>query len=99
MLKQNLHTKQQFRFKHWSRKGYAVFVSLGRQISIGRIISSVAILLSGIGEAVISELFRIFSEESEEEELDSILTEEEYVQLVTVPVAECGVYVIKETNY
>ncbi len=90
MITQSPENKIQFRFKHWSRKGYAVFSSLGKQISIGRIIISVALLISGISEAILTELIKIYTKESEEEELDEVLTDESYLQLITVPVAECS---------
>lgn len=42
MKRQNLHRKQVVHFRRFSRKGYAVFASLGKQIKIARLAVSIS---------------------------------------------------------
>ena len=41
-LQQRYFTQNSFRFKRWSRKGYAAFFSLSRSVTIGQLSSNVA---------------------------------------------------------
>ena len=41
-LQQTYLKQKTFRFKRWSRKGYAAFFSLGRAVTIGQLSSNVA---------------------------------------------------------
>jgi hypothetical protein len=66
VFRNQLHNKFSFRFRRWSRKAYAVFVSLGKSISIG----SLSVDMAGATLFRSIELIkRIFSGEQEREEL------------------------------
>ena len=41
-LQQRYFTQNSFRFKRWSRKGYAAFFSLSRSVTIGQLSSNVS---------------------------------------------------------
>lgn len=84
------HTKFSLRFKHWSRKSYAAFKSIGRQVTIGRLKTVVADTLLGKQKNILSIFVTAWANnnEAQEHEWDNPPDEELLLELSCVPVLQ-----------